>query len=65
MEIVNHTWHLGKAKIKRCGFKNKVNDRGKPADKTVNKKQRNLVVKLDKEAKKILFRKPNNRKYFK
>lgn len=58
-------WHLRKAKIKRSGFKNKAIDRGKLADKTVNKKQRNLVVKLDKEVKNILFRKPNNRKYYK
>ena len=37
--------------MKRPKLKNKSNNTGKPADKTVYKKWRNLVVKLIKEAK--------------
>ena len=38
--------------MKRSRLKNKANKSGKPADKTAYKTQRNLVVKLNKEAKK-------------
>ena len=42
---------LRKAIMKRPGLKNKANKNDKPADKTAYKAQRNLVVKLNKEAK--------------
>ena len=45
------TSHLRKAIMKRSRLKNKANKSGKPADKTAYKTQRNLVVKLNKEAK--------------
>ena len=38
--------------MKRSPLQSKANKSGKPADKTAYKKQRNLVVKLNKEAKK-------------
>ena len=38
--------------MKRSRLKNKANKSGKSADKTAFKTQRNLVVKLNKEAKK-------------
>ena len=46
------TFQLRKAIMKRFWLKNKANKSGKPADKTTYKIQRNLVVKLNKEAKK-------------
>ena len=42
--------------MKRPQFKNKANKSGKPADKTAYKTWRNLVVKLDKEAKKSFLK---------
>ena len=43
--------HFRKAIMKRSRLKNKANKSGKPADKTAYKTPRNLVVKLNKEAK--------------
>ena len=43
--------------MKRSKLKNKTNNSGKPADKTAYKKQRNLVVKANKEAKKSSLKK--------
>ena len=42
--------------MKRCRLKNKANNSGKSADKTAYKTQRNLVVKLNKEAKKSFLK---------
>ena len=50
------TSQLRKAIMKRPQFKNKANKSGKPADKTAYKTRRNLVVKLDKEAKKSFLK---------
>ena len=50
------TSQLRKAIMKRPGLKNKANKSGKPADKTTYKEQRNLVVKLNKEAKKYFLK---------
>ena len=53
VEIITPTWNqLRKAIIKRSRLKNKANKSGKCADETAFK--RNLVVKLNKEAKKSL-----------
>ena len=57
------TYKLMKAIMKRSRFKNRANNSGKPTDKTVYKKEKNLVVKLNKEAKNYFLKKPNNRKY--
>ena len=43
--------------MKRSKLKNKANNSDKPADKTAYKKQRNLVVKANKEAKKSSLKK--------
>ena len=56
------TSQLRKAIRKRSQLKYKANKSRKPADKTVYKRQRNLVVKLNKEAKKYFLIKRNNRK---
>ena len=50
------TSQLRKAIMKKSRLKNKVNKSGKLADKTVYKTQRNLVVKLNKEAKKSFLK---------
>ena len=42
--------------MKRSRIKNNINESGKLADKTASKKQRNLVVKLNKEAKTFLLK---------
>ena len=42
------TSQLRNAIMKRSRLKNKANKRGKPADKTAYKTQRNLVIKLNK-----------------
>ena len=42
--------------MKRCRLKNKANNSGKSADKTAHKTQGNLVVKLNKEAKKSFLK---------
>ena len=42
--------------MKRSSLKNKANNNGETANKTTYKKQRNLVVKLNKEAKKSFFK---------
>ena len=59
------TSQLRKAIMKRSRLKNKANKSGKPANKTAYKTQRNLVVKSNKETKKIFPKKSNNRKYYK
>ena len=43
-------------KRSRLNLANKANKSGKPADKTAYKKQRNLVVKSNKEAKKAFLK---------
>ena len=50
------TSQLRKAIMKRFRLKNKANKSGKPADKTVYKKQRNVVLKLNKKAKNSFLR---------
>ena len=50
------TSQLRKAIMERSRLKNKANKSGKPADKTAYKAQRNLVVKLNKEAKKYFLK---------
>ena len=47
------TSQLRKAIMERSRLKNKTNKSGKPADKTAYKSQRNLVVKLKKEARNL------------
>ena len=50
------TSQLRKAIMKRSRLKNKANKSNKPADKTAYKTQRNLVVKLNKEAKNFFLK---------
>ena len=50
------TSQMRKAIMKRSRLKNKANKSGKLADKTAYKTQRNLVVKLNKEAKKSFLK---------
>ena len=50
------TSQLRKAIRKKYRLKNRANKSSKPADKTVYKTQRNLVVKLNKEAKKSFLK---------
>ena len=59
------TSQLRKAIMKRSRLKNNANKSGKPANKRAYKTQRNLVVKSNKETKKIFLKKPNNRKCYK
>ena len=42
--------------MKRSRLKNKANKRGKPADETAYKTQRNLVALLNKEARKSFLK---------
>ena len=51
--------------MKRSRIKNNTNESGKLADKTASKKQRNLVVKLNKEAKTFLLKSQKKRKRYK
>ena len=50
------TSQLRNAIMKRSQLKNKANKRGKPADKTAYKTQRNLVIKLNKQARKSFLK---------
>ena len=50
------TSQLRKAIMKKSRLKNRANKSCKPADKTVYKTPRNLVVKLNKEAKKSFLK---------
>ena len=50
------TSQLRKTIMKRSRLKNEANRSGKPADKTAHKTQRNVVVKLNKEAKKSFLK---------
>ena len=52
----NMTSQLRKAIMKRSRLKNKANKRGKPADETAYKTQRNLVALLNKEARKSFLK---------
>ena len=49
-------FQLRKAIMKRSRLKNKANESGKLADKTAYKIQKNLVVKLNKEAQKSFLK---------
>ena len=50
------TSQLRKSIMKKCRLKGKANKSGKPADKTAYKTRRNLVVKLNKGAKKSFLK---------